>query len=132
MCGADNHLRYARGACGNQGCRASAGNTIFYGRCRIKHFPSKPGITISSVLENDNELQRKYEDSEDVRKLIDTALQVEGYPRHGSTHAAGVVITEAPSAIMFRFQKNDDIVVTQFQKNEVEQLGLLKLIFGSA
>lgn len=61
-----------------------------------KHFPSKPGITISSVLENDNELQRKYEDSEDVRKLIDTALQVEGYPRHGSTHAAGVVITEGP------------------------------------
>ncbi len=94
-----------------------------------KHFPTKPGITISSVLENDNELQKKYEGNEDVRKLIDTALRVEGYPRHGSTHAAGVVITEGPVSDYVPLSKNDDIIVTQFQKNEVEQLGLLKIDF---
>lgn len=94
-----------------------------------KHFPLKPGITISSVLANDSELKRKYDENEEIRKLIDTSLKVEGFPRHGSTHAAGVVITEGPVSDYVPLSKNDDVIVTQFQKNDVEQLGLLKIDF---
>ncbi len=94
-----------------------------------KHFPLKPGTTISSVLQTDNDLKKIYDEKEEVRKLIDTALKVEGYPRHGSTHAAGVVITNGPVSDYVPLSKNDDIIVTQFQKNEIEQLGLLKIDF---
>lgn len=94
-----------------------------------KHFPSRPGITISSVLENDGELKKKYDESEEIRRLIDTALKVEGFPRHGSTHAAGVVITEGPVSDYVPLSRNDDIIVTQYQKNDVEKLGLLKIDF---
>ncbi len=94
-----------------------------------KHFPLKPGITISSVLKTDNDLKKIYDQKDEVRRLIDTALKVEGFPRHGSTHAAGVVITHGPVSDYVPLSKNDDIIVTQYQKNEIEQLGLLKIDF---
>jgi len=92
-----------------------------------KHFPAKPGITIGSVLATDEDLQNRYRNNEEIKNLIDTALSVEGFPRHGSTHAAGIVVTDGPVTDYLPLSTNDDIVVTQFQKNEVEQLGLLKI-----
>ncbi len=92
-----------------------------------KHFSQKPGTTIQGTLDSDEDLQNRYQNNETIKKLIDTALQVEGMPRHSSTHAAGVVITEGPVSDFIPVAKNDDIVVTQYQKTEVEQLGLLKI-----
>lgn len=93
----------------------------------VKHISTKPGTTITSALESDSELKKKYRDETEVRTLIDTAIAVEGFPRHGSTHAAGVVITNGPVSDYLPLAKNDDIVVTQFQKTDVERLGLLKI-----
>ena len=92
-----------------------------------KHFSQRPGTTISGTLEKDDDLRNRYENNSDIKKLIDTALKVEGMPRHGSTHAAGVVITEGAVSDFLPLSKNDDVVVTQYQKTEVEQLGLLKI-----
>ncbi len=92
-----------------------------------KHFSSKPGTTILSTLETDEDLQNRYRNNEQIKQLIDTAIAVEGFPRHSSTHAAGVVITDGPLNEFLPLAKNDDYVVTQYQKNEVEQLGLLKI-----
>ncbi len=93
----------------------------------VKRISSKPGTTIKSALESDYELGKLYKDNTETRNLIDTAMAVEGFPRHGSTHAAGVVITDGPVSDYIPLAKNDDIVVTQFQKNDVERLGLLKI-----
>ncbi len=93
----------------------------------VKHFPTKPGTTISSVLETDEDLKNRYRNNTEIRNLIDTAIAVEGFPRHGSTHAAGVVVTNGPVSDYLPLSKNDNVVVTQFQKNEVEELGLLKI-----
>lgn len=92
-----------------------------------KHFSQRPGTTISGTLEKDDDLRNRYENNSDIKKLIDIALKVEGMPRHGSTHAAGVVITEGSVSDFVPLSKNDDVVVTQYQKTEIEQLGLLKI-----
>lgn len=92
-----------------------------------KHFSHKPGTTIDGTLKTDEDLQNRYENNETIKKLIDTAKKVEGLPRHGSTHAAGVVITEGPVSDFIPLSKNDDVIVTQYQKTDVEQLGLLKI-----
>ncbi len=93
----------------------------------VKHFSSNVGVTISSVLESDKDLKAQYDTNDEVKKLLDTAMAVEGFPRHASTHAAGVVITNGPVSDYVPLAKNDDVIVTQYQKNEVEQLGLLKV-----
>ena len=92
-----------------------------------KHFSPKPGTTIKSVLDRDEDLKNRYRNNDDIRKLIDTAMAVEGFPRHGSTHAAGIVVTNGPVDDYLPLAKNDEVVVTQYQKTEVEQLGLLKI-----
>ncbi len=92
-----------------------------------KHFSSKSVTTIRSALDTDDDLQNRYDNNDDIRRLIDTAMAVEGFARHSSTHAAGVVITDGPITDFVPLAKNDDFVVTQYQKNEIDQLGLLKI-----
>ena len=55
--------------------------------------------------------------------------QVEGMPRHASTHAAGVVITPEPTDYYLPLATNDGLPVTQFNMTEIEELGLLKMDF---
>ncbi len=92
-----------------------------------KHFSSKTATSIKSVLDTDSDLQNRYRNNDEIKQLIDTAMSVEGFVRHSSTHAAGVVITDGPVTDFVPLAKNDDFVVTQYQKNEIEQLGLLKI-----
>jgi DNA polymerase III subunit alpha len=61
-----------------------------------KLIPGYIGITIERALAEAEELQALYRQDEQVAKLINTALAVEGLPRHTSLHAAGVVISKAP------------------------------------
>ena len=75
------------------------------------------------------ELRAKYEEDEDVRKLIDLSMQIEGMPRHATTHASGVVITEKPVSHYVPLALNGDMVVTEFDMNTAAQLGLVKFDF---
>ena len=75
------------------------------------------------------ELKRMYDSDPQVTELIDTALKVEGMPRHASTHAAGVVITPEPTDYYLPLATNDGLPVTQFNMTEIEELGLLKMDF---
>ena len=70
-----------------------------------------------------------YEEREDVHRLIDTALTLEGMPRHASTHAAGVLITGEPVLHYVPLQKNDEVITTQYPMGTIERLGLLKMDF---
>jgi DNA polymerase-3 subunit alpha len=94
-----------------------------------KMIPTVLGITIDKALEMNHELKKAYEDDGRVMELIDISRKLEGLARHASTHAAGVVISEKPLVNYVPLQKNEDMVVTQFTMNTLEELGLLKMDF---
>lgn len=84
---------------------------------------------IKTALSKNTELKKMYESDKDIKTLLDTALKIEGMPRHASTHAAGVVITREDVSSYVPLAKNGDQTVTQFTMTEIEQLGLLKMDF---
>ena len=93
-----------------------------------KLIPKELGITLDSAL-NNKELREKYNDDTEVRHLIDMAKALEGMPRHASTHAAGVVITEKPLTDYLPLAVNNGVTVTQYNMDTVAELGLLKFDF---
>ena len=95
----------------------------------VKLIPNELNITIDRAMSISSELRRQYENDEQTKTLIDIAKSIEGMPRHSTTHAAGVVITDKPVYDYVPLSKNDDVIVTQFPKNDLEDLGLLKMDF---
>lgn len=94
-----------------------------------KLVPMDLGITLQKALKNSKDFAARYRDDTEARELIDMAMQIEGMPRHASTHAAGVVITDRPVMEYVPLAKNDESVVTQFTMTTIEELGLLKMDF---
>ena len=93
-----------------------------------KLIPSELGITLSDAIKH-GELKRLYDEDADVRKIIDTAMAIEGMPRNVSVHAAGVLISDKPVWDYMPLAKSGDVVVTQFDMDTVARLGLLKYDF---
>ena len=86
----------------------------------------------SATIENavsTAELAALYKGDEEIRKLIDLSMKLEGMPRHASTHAAGVVITEKPTYEYVPLSHSGAGVVTQFDMNTDARLGLVKFDF---
>lgn len=94
-----------------------------------KAVPFRLNITLDSALETDADFRQLYEFNDENRKLIDLARQVEGMPRHTSTHAAGVLIAGEPVDHLVPLSRSGDQITTQFNMNELEELGLLKMDF---
>ena len=94
-----------------------------------KLVPSTPHITLKDAMEVSPKLKEMYDGDERVKKLIDTAMRLEGMPRNTSTHAAGVVITADPVYTYVPLSRNDDTIVTQYTMTTIEELGLLKMDF---
>ncbi len=96
-----------------------------------KLIPSGPGgLSITDALDQIAELKSLYSMRTDVRKLLDTAKEIEGLARNAGTHAAGVVISAGPLieyAPLVRF--NEGGVNTQYDMEWVEKIGLLKMDF---
>ncbi len=96
-----------------------------------KLIPEKPGTTLEEALET-AELKASYDAHETYRKIIDTALQLEGKARHVSVHACGVIITEEPTVhytALQRAPKDENIIITQTAGKQLDALGLLKMDF---
>ncbi|RLC74081.1 MAG: DNA polymerase III subunit alpha, partial [Chloroflexi bacterium] len=98
--------------------------------------PSGPKVKLKSALREVPELREAYEKEEHIQRLIDTARGVEGNIRHASTHAAGVIVSDAPLVEYAPLNRptrggdSDEIgVVTQYTMEELEELGLLKIDF---
>ncbi|MEZ5499199.1 MAG: DNA polymerase III subunit alpha [Steroidobacteraceae bacterium] len=96
-----------------------------------KLVPFELGITLDDALEKEPELKRLYAGDDEVRGLIDLARSLEGLTRNAGTHAGGVVI--APSLLtdfapLYR-EDGSTSVVTQFDKDDVEAVGLVKFDF---
>ncbi len=94
-----------------------------------KLIPQSIGMTIEKALEISGELKELYKADSQVKSLIDMSRQLEGMPRHASTHAAGVVISDRPIAEYVPLAVNDESVVTQYTMSSLEELGLLKMDF---
>ena len=96
-----------------------------------KMIPSGPGgLSIEQALEQIPELKMASAGSPQIRKLLDTAKDIEGLARNAGTHAAGVVISAGPLIDYTPLVKfNDGGVNTQFDMIWVEKIGLLKMDF---
>ncbi len=95
-----------------------------------KLIPDELGITIARALEDSQELNELVKTDEDVALLIETAGRLEGLARHCGVHAAGVVIAPKPLVeLMPLVRSSHGEVTTQFDKDDVETLGLLKMDF---
>lgn len=94
-----------------------------------KLIPFELKMTIDKALKNSKELSALYEENPEVKRLIDLARKVEGLPRHASTHAAGVVIARQPLTDYLPVSISEGTLVTEFDKDHVEELGLLKMDF---
>ena len=94
-----------------------------------KLVPNTLHITLKEALEVSPRLKEMYDSDERVKKLIDTAMSLEGMPRNTSTHAAGVVITADPVCTYVPLSRNDETIVTQYTMTTIEELGLLKMDF---
>ena len=94
-----------------------------------KQVPTTLHITLEDALKLSKQLKDSYDGDERVRKLIDTAMAIEGMPRNSSTHAAGVVITSRPVSDYVPLATNDGLPVTQYVMTTLEELGLLKMDF---
>ena len=93
-----------------------------------KLIPHSLTATIDTALKT-KELHDLYSTESDVRRLIDISKSVEGMPRHASTHAAGVVITERPTYEYVPLSYSGTGVVTQFDMITDAKLGLVKFDF---
>lgn len=94
-----------------------------------KMIPFSLDMTLEKALLINTDLKARYEQDDRTKKLVDMARALEGMPRHASTHAAGVLITEKPVTAYVPLQKNDDVITTQFPMGTIERLGLLKMDF---
>ncbi|CAG1066312.1 DNA polymerase III subunit alpha [uncultured bacterium] len=96
-----------------------------------KLVPNTLNITIEEALKQEARLKEMYEKDPRVRDLIDTAIALEGLPRHASTHAAGVVISNKPldEYLPLYKQQKEDSITTQFTMKDVEKIGLVKFDF---
>jgi DNA polymerase-3 subunit alpha len=93
-----------------------------------KLIPGDLGMTIERALNVSGDLRQLYDNDVRIKKLIDTAAELEGMPRHASTHAAGVVIAKQPlTKYLPLYRTSDGVVSTQFAKETVEEIGLLKM-----
>ena len=94
-----------------------------------KAIPFDPGMTLEKALTLSPMLRTMYDEQPEVHRLIDTAMTLEGMPRHASTHAAGVLITGKPVMEYVPLQRNDEVITTQYPMGTIERLGLLKMDF---
>ncbi|MGF1562503.1 MAG: DNA polymerase III subunit alpha, partial [Geminicoccaceae bacterium] len=99
--------------------------------CKLVPFnPAKPP-TIAQALEMEPRLAEERKADEQVDRMVEIALKLEGKPRHASTHAAGVVIGDRPLDQLVPLYRDprSDMPVTQFNMKDVEKAGLVKFDF---
>ena len=98
-----------------------------------KMIPSAPGknVTLAEALEQVPELKARVDNEEDVKGLFDLAMKLEGLTRNVGMHAGGVLI--APNKLTdfcpLYNAEGSDSVVSQFDKDDVEKVGLVKFDF---
>ncbi len=95
-----------------------------------KLVPNTLNISLQEAIDQSPALAAQTKDDPRVEKLMEVALRLEGMVRHASTHAAGVVISPQPlTDVVPLYKTNKDEIVTQYDMNGLEKIGLLKMDF---
>jgi len=96
----------------------------------IPNHPTDPW-SLPRALNGAADFRREYENDNEVKRLVDLAMQLEGFPRNSSTHAAGVVIGDRPLAQLVPLYRDprSHMPVTQYDMKHVESSGLVKFDF---
>jgi DNA polymerase-3 subunit alpha len=96
----------------------------------VPNHPTDPW-TLPRALNGAADFRREYDNDNQVKRLVDLAMQLEGFPRNSSTHAAGVVIGDRPLAQLVPLYRDprSDMPVTQYDMKNVESSGLVKFDF---
>ncbi len=92
-----------------------------------KLIPEGPKVSLDYELKNNNELVKEIERVHRGPELVDFALRLENNVRNTSMHAAGVVIAPKELTRFMPLYRSSEDIVTQFEKEEVEEIGLLKM-----
>ena len=104
-----------------------------YGFCDTlaKLVPFEVGMTLEKALAQDDELRRRYRNEAEVTQLVDNGRRLEGMPRNAGKHAGGLVIAPAPIAEFspLYWEPGMTQAVTQFDKDDLEAIGLVKFDF---
>ncbi len=94
-----------------------------------KQVPNGPKATLKGALEADPDLRRSISENPEYRRLVDTALKLEGMNRNAGKHAAGVVVANGPLEQFVPLYKVGDDITTQYPMDILEEIGLLKMDF---
>jgi DNA-directed DNA polymerase III (polc) len=94
-----------------------------------KMIPNEIHITIKKAMEQNKELKDLYDTDEEIKKMLNIAMALEGMPRQASTHACGIVITKEPVVSYVPLYVRDGAISTQYIMTTLEELGLLKMDF---
>lgn len=95
-----------------------------------KAIPKALGINLEKAYQQSSSLKKLVEENEKNTLLFETAKKIEGLPRHISTHAAGIVISDKPLTSYVPLQRGGgEILLTQYPMGNVEEIGLLKMDF---
>ena len=94
-----------------------------------KMVPDDLNITLDEAIEKSPEFKTEYERNPIAKQIVDTGRVIEGMVRNVGTHAAGVIIADRPLKELVPLTTQDGVLTTQFPKDPVEDLGLLKMDF---
>ena len=87
-------------------------------------------LTIENALIYSTELKELYDSDPQVKQLLDIAMELEGLPRNTGVHAAGVVISGKPTVEYMPLSLGKgNVIITQYEKEVIEAIGLLKMDF---
>lgn len=94
-----------------------------------KKIPSFTKMKLRDFYEKDEEFKNLIDSDEKLKLMLKIAYQIEGFPRHTSSHAAGIVMCKKDLDEVIPLTKNEGIYLTGFSMEYLEELGLLKMDF---
>jgi len=94
-----------------------------------KRIPNVTKQKIKDFYQNDREFRNMIESDSKLKLLYRICNIIEGFPRHTSMHAAGIVMSKIKLDEVIPLVKNNDIYLSGFTMEHLEELGLLKMDF---
>jgi DNA polymerase III subunit alpha len=95
-----------------------------------KKIPGRLGITLEEAYRDSDSFRTYIHEKPLHERIYDIARRIEGIPRHTSIHAAGIIISDQPLTNYVALQEgNDDVYLTQYTGELLEEIGLLKMDF---